>query len=244
MLNKFLLMLLTTLSLPSHVQATEFKVDLIQLEPWAMHNPDPSSAAPFVGIIVELLDEFEHRSGHTSVRALTPYARVEAHLQQGVVDFSLMAWGDARASYANRGTLLQPLAFGVRALKGIELNSYADLSQITTSATRGLKIDPVFDADSSLKKDTVLNYTMGVEKTLLNRDSQAIAGSLSSINYIIKQRHAQDKFGDTLFLNNTFFSVAYSKKAKNIAAEAEVNAIFQTMVDDGTVSAIYNKWIN
>lgn len=132
----------------------------------------------------------------------------------------------------------------MRALKGIKLNSYADLSQITTSATRGLKIDPVFDADSSLKKDLVLNYTMGVEKTLLNRDSQAIAGSLSSINYIIKQHHGQDKFGDTLILNNTFFSVAYSKKAKNIAAEAEVNAIFQTMVDDGTVSAIYNKWIN
>ena len=214
MLKQCLLIFCAALSLPSHVQATEFKVDLIQLEPWAMHNPDPNSAAPFVGIIVELLDEFEQRSGHTSIRALTPYARVEAHLQQGVVDFALMAWGDARASYANRGTLLHPLVFGVRALKGIKLNSYADLSQITTSATRGLKIDPVFDADSSLKKDLVLNYTMGVEKTLLNRDSQAIAGSLSSINYIIKQHHGQDKFGDTLILNNTFLAWPIRRKRK------------------------------
>ena len=95
--------------LASGALAREFKVDLIQFDPWAKKNPDPNSAEPHVGIIVDLLREFERRSGHSTIQTLTPYARVERDLEVGDCDFSIMAWGDARAAYANRGTAFVPL---------------------------------------------------------------------------------------------------------------------------------------
>lgn len=71
--------------------AAEFTVDMIQFDFWAMANPAPTSAEPHVGIVVDLLNEFERRSGHTTKRTLTPYVRVEQDLQRGNIDFSVMA---------------------------------------------------------------------------------------------------------------------------------------------------------
>jgi polar amino acid transport system substrate-binding protein len=223
--------------------ATEYKVDLIQFEPWAMLNPDTTAKVLYVGIVPDLLDEFERRSGHTTTRILTPYIRVEINLQRGISDFSLMAWGPARALYANRGTAFVPLQFGIRAHKDVSIKSYADLASITTSVPRGLRVDPRFDVDTTLSKDDVLDYTMGINKTALRRDSQAVAGSLSTINNIIEKLKLQSEFGDTIILNTTHFTVAYSKKSIHIEDEEAVNAVFKTMVTDGTAKRIYDKWI-
>jgi polar amino acid transport system substrate-binding protein len=230
-------------SVCSLASALDFKVDLIQLDPWAFTNPTPNTAEPNVGIVVDLVKEFERRSGHTAHQVLTPYARVEQDLENGDCDFSIMAWGPARARYANRGTAFVRLNFGVRALKGVSIKKYADLHNITTSATRGLKIDPVFDADTTLKKDFVVDYTMGVNKTAMHRDSQAVAGSLATINHIIHKLGLDSEFGDTIVLNTTYLTVAYSKKSPLYAAEAEVNAIFKAMVDDGTARKIVSRWM-
>jgi polar amino acid transport system substrate-binding protein len=223
--------------------ALEFKVDLIQLDPWAFVNPEPNAAEPNVGVVVDLVKEFERRTGHTTRQTLPPYARVESNLEHGECDFSIMAWGPARARYANRGTAFVRLDFGVRAQKGVRLKKYSDLHNITTSATRGLKIDPVFDADTTLKKDYVVDYTMGIKKTALHRDSQAVAGSLSTINHIIHKLQLDGEFGDTIVFNTTYLTVAYSKKSAHPEAEAVVNAVFQAMVADGTARKIVNRWM-
>ncbi len=223
--------------------AAQLRVDMIQFTPWAMPNPDKTAAAPYVGIVVDFLDEFERRSGHTTQRVLTPYGRVELDLESGATDFSVMAWGDARARYANKGTCLVPMDFGVRARKGIVLHSYQDLYKITTSASRGLKIDPRFDEDPEARKDMVLDYTTGVKKTASRRDSDAVGGSLSTINYLIATLGLEDSFGDTLVLNTTHLTVAYAKRSPQVSLEAEVNAVFKSMVDDGTARRIYGKWL-
>jgi polar amino acid transport system substrate-binding protein len=208
-----------------------------------MKNPDANAAVPFIGIVPDYLDEFERRSGHTTKRVLTPYVRVEKNLENGWNDFALMAWGPIRAAYANRGTAFVPLEFGVRAHKSVSIKSYADLAAITTSAPRGLKVDPRFDIDAALRKDYVVDYTMGIKKTAMRRDSQAVAGSLSTINNIISKLQLESEFGDTIHLNTTHFTVAYSKKSARLADEAQVNAIFKTIVDDGTAKRIYDKWM-
>lgn len=223
--------------------AAEFTVDMIQFDFWAMANPDRASPEPHVGIVVDLLNEFERRSGHTTKRTLTPYARVELDLERGNIDFSLMAWGEARSAYANRGAVLAPLHFGVRALKGIALKDYGSLKDITISSSRGLKIDPRFDADQTLKKDFVRDYTTGVRKTALHRDSQAVAGSLLTINHIIRKMGVQDEFGETLVLNTTVLSVSFSKKAPQAALESQVHAVFKSIADDGTAKRIVDKWL-
>jgi len=229
--------------LASGALAREFKVDLIQFEPWAKKNPDPNSAEPHVGIIVDLLHEFERRSGHRTIQTLTPYARVERDLQNGDCDFSLMAWGDARAAYANRGTAFVPLDFGVRARKGVRVRSYEDLKKIIIGTPRGLKVDPRYDVDPEIRKDLVLDYTLAIRKAVADRDAMAVAGSLSTIGHIIHKLKLEAEFGDVLVLNTTHLTVAFSKKSRQLDAEAEINAVFKTMVDDGTAKRIYERWM-
>ncbi len=90
-------MLLITLlfSLQAAAAAT-FKTNMIQFDPWTrlVAGGDGSQTE---GIIVDLLNEFERRSGYKTERTMVPCARVEQNLQQGSTDFSLMAWGEARA---------------------------------------------------------------------------------------------------------------------------------------------------
>lgn len=228
---------------PGAARALDFKVDLIQFEPWAKKNPDPQASEPLVGILVDLLREFERRSGHRALMTLTPYARVERNLEQGDCDFSLMAWGDARAAYADKGTVFLPLEFGVRARKGVPVRHYDDLHRIVVGTPRGLKVDPRFDADPRIRKDLVLDYTLAIRKAAADRDAMAVAGSLSSIDHIIRKLKLQAEFGDILVLNTTHLTVAYSKKSAQPAAQAQVNAVFKTMVDDGTARRIYQRWM-
>ncbi|WP_271007404.1 substrate-binding periplasmic protein [Paucibacter sp. B51] len=229
--------------LASAAQAREFRVDLIQFDPWAKKNPDPDAAEPYVGIVVDLLKEFERRSGHRTIKTLTPYARVERDLELGDCDFSIMAWGEARAAYANRGTAFVPLEFGVRARKGVRVRSYEDLKKIIVGAPRGLKVDPRFDADPEIRKDLVLDYTLAIRKAVADRDAMAVAGSLSTLGHIIRKLGLEAEFGDVLVLNTTHLTVAFSKKSSQIGAEAQVNAVFKTMVDDGTARRIYERWM-
>ncbi|MCV2358266.1 transporter substrate-binding domain-containing protein [Paucibacter sp. TC2R-5] len=225
--------------------AQEFRVDLIQLDPWAKPNPDPGRKGKeaYVGIVADLLNEFERRSGHSTVRTLTPYARVERDLQLGDTDFSIMAWGEARAAYANRGTAFVPLDFGVKARKGVRLRSYEDLRQIVVAAPRGLKVDPRFDVDADVRKELLVDYTQAIRMTIAQRDAKAVAGSLSSLGHIIHKLGLEDEFGDVLVLNTTYLTVAFSKKSPLLASEAQVNAIFKTIVDDGTAKKIYERWM-
>ncbi|MCV2353033.1 transporter substrate-binding domain-containing protein [Paucibacter sp. B2R-40] len=225
--------------------ATEFRVDLIQFDPWAKPNPDLAQAAkePYVGIIVDLLREFERRSGFKTSRTLTPYARVERDLQVGETDFSIMAWGDARASYAVRGTVIVPLEFGIIPRSGLVLKDYAALQKVVIAVPRGLKVDPRFDQDEGIKKALLLDYTQAIRMTMADRDAKAVAGSLSTLSHIIRKLELEAEFGDALVLNTTHLTVAFSKKSPLLEAQTQVNAVFKSIVDDGTAKKIYDRWM-
>jgi polar amino acid transport system substrate-binding protein len=149
---------------PLASRALELRVDLVQLSPWAMENPDRSSPEKYVGIYVDIAKEFEKRSGIALKTRLTPYAQVEQDLEDGVCDLSFLVGSSERARFADRGSDLLALEFGVRAAKGVTLKSYNDLKAITVSVTQGLKVDPKFDNDASLKKEFDIDYATGVKK--------------------------------------------------------------------------------
>jgi len=222
--------------------AATFKTNMIQFDPWTRLVAGGTDGQT-EGIIVDLLNEFERRSGYTTERTMVPYARVEQNLEHGVTDFSLMAWGEARARYAERGSCLVPLSFGVRARKNFHISDYEALYNIRIGTPRGLKVDPRFDADTVMNKQMVLDYTTGVMMAGLGRDVDAVAGSLSTINYLIAQNNMQDRFDETLVLNTTHLAVAFSRKSPLFTKRHSVNAIFDAMTQDGTARAIYEKWL-
>lgn len=221
-------------------QAIEFKVDMIQLDPWTM--PDPSNANKFIGIVPEVMAEIEKRTGHKIVGTMTPYARVENDLKEGNIDFSLMAWGDQRAEWANKGVAAFTLKFGVIATKGTSIKTYADLKGVKISVPRGLKVDVKFDEDTTLTKDLDLDYTIGVKKADAGRVN-AVAGAIESILVIATGLGIRDKFGDELVLRTADVTISYSKKAPNIAHAAVINDAITKMVADGTMAKIRDKWL-
>jgi polar amino acid transport system substrate-binding protein len=236
------LILLSVLKFEQAAAAGTFKTSMIQFDPWTRQISGEGSDKT-EGIIVDLLDEFERRSGYKTERTMVPYARVEQNLQQGAIDFAVMAWGDARAVYAERGSCLVPLAFGVRARKSFHIGQYDDLYKIRIGTPRGLKIDPSYDVDQQMNKQMVLDYTTGVMMAGLGRDVDAVAGSLSTINYLIAQNKMQDRFDETLVLNTTHLAVAFSRKSPRFAKRHLVNSVFDAMEKDGTARAIYEKWL-
>lgn len=242
---KFFIKLFILLSLNqfSIAYSNEYSVNLIQLEPWTFEDTDTSGRRIYRGILVDLLDEFEKRSKHKTKKTLTPYVRMESNLKQGNIDFTFLVWSNDLVNYANKGTVLLRFQFGVRAQKGTAIKNYNDLKKIVISVTRGIKIDPKFDNDISLKKNFVADYTRGVLKTSADRDSKAVAGALGAINYIIKKNKLEHRFEDTFILRNVYLSVCFSKKSPNMKDEKMVNKVFQEMVNDGTVDKIYHKWI-
>ncbi|MEJ2794752.1 transporter substrate-binding domain-containing protein [Iodobacter sp. LRB] len=237
------LLLFSIIGLSKQTNAIEFKVDLIQETPWAFQNP-AQSGAPYAGILVDLLAEFAKRSGHTTKITLTPSIRVIHYLKNGSTDFSIMIWNKKNEPYANKGTFLFPVHIGVRAKKGVSVIRYEDLKNITTSVPRGLDIEPEFDSDPLLKKDLVQNYMIGVQKTAANHDSQAVAGSLATINYTIKKLGLTQQFGNTFLLGTAQLTIHFSKKSPRIKDEASINAVFKEMLNDGTVRDIHSKWMD
>ncbi|MCV2353470.1 transporter substrate-binding domain-containing protein [Paucibacter sp. B2R-40] len=226
------------------VQAAEFKVDVIQFEPWAYRINGGTAAESYAGVLVEYMREFERRSGHTVVLTLTPYARVELNLKTGATDFSLMVWSDARAAYARRGAEILPLRFGVRLIKGVAASQPHELRGLRMGVPRGLTLGQHFDADPLIDKQMTLDYTQAIRMVVKGRGVAGVAGSLATIDHLIRKLQVESYFGEELFLNNSYGVVAFSMRSKNIALEREVNAVFESIAQDGTAARIYRDFMS
>lgn len=222
-------------------RAVELSACIIEFAPWGFPRPRSLGGVEEVGVMFDMINEFERRSPHKVQRKMLPYARVELELEHGGCDFALMAWSDKRSTYANKGTVFMPLEFGVIAAKGRRLRQYEDLKPLTISVARGLKVAPRFDEDEALSKAVDRDNLTGVKKASMQRTS-AVAGSLSTLRWLIAELGAEEQFGDTLVLQTNDFASAYSKRSAYPELEGAVNGVFNAMVADGTVGKIYQRW--
>jgi polar amino acid transport system substrate-binding protein len=227
------------LSTPAH--AIELNGCIIDFEPWGFLRDQGIVGVEPVGVMFDMVSEFERRSNFKVTRKLLPYARVELELELGRCDFALMAWADARSSYANKGTVFLPLEFGVVAVRGNPLKNYDDLKRLHISVARGLKLAPTFDADAGLRKSIDRDNLTGVKKAIAGRVN-AVGGSVATIRLLIAKLGAADHFGDVLVLRQNQFALSFSKKSPKLEHEAEVNRVFASMVADDTVRKTYAKW--
>jgi ABC-type amino acid transport substrate-binding protein len=69
-----------------------------------------------------------------------------------------------------------------------------------------------------------------------------VAGSLSTLRWLISELGAEEQFGDTLVLQTNDFASAYSKRSAHPELEGAVNGVFNAMVADGAVGKIYQRW--
>jgi polar amino acid transport system substrate-binding protein len=229
-------------ALAGAAQAVELTACIIEFAPWGFIRPRTLGGVDEVGVMFDMIKEFERRSPHSIVRKLLPYARVEVELEYGGCDFALMAWSDSRARYAKKGTVFLPLEFGVIAVTGMRLQQYDDLKALTISVARGLKIAPRFDQDETLAKSMDRDNLTGVRKAAMQRTT-AVAGSITTLRWLISELGVTKQFGDTLVLQTNDFASAYSKRSKHPELEQAVNSTFKGLVSDGTAASIYRNWV-
>jgi polar amino acid transport system substrate-binding protein len=215
---------------------------MIEFKPWAFMQGEPQTER-IVGVMPDILAEFERRTGTAVNKRLLPYARVEVELERGSCDIALMAWSDRRASYANKGTVFLPLEFGVLAAKGVVLKSYQDLAGLEIGVPRGLSISPEFDNDARLNKQLEKDNLTGILKLVRGR-TQAVTGSLLTLRYIIQEAGVTDKFGDALVLKVNDFSAAFSKMSPRVDEQVKTDAVFKEMKADGMIKKIINSWFS
>ena len=131
------------------------------------------------------------------------------------------------------------MPFGIIARKGVPLSSYDDLTPLTISLLRGLKITPEFDSDTSLQKEYDKDYQIGLLK-IAHQRLDAIAGAIPTIFYMAKQENHPDLLGDYLVMKKIPIVLQCSKKSPNLDVMQELNKVIQAMNEDGTLTRLLN----
>jgi len=218
------------------------KVDVVGVEPWGFDQSDGSGHVVATGILPDIVAEFVRRSGVLVDLQVKPYARVVRDMMVGDCDVAFLAWSDDRRPYANIGTILATINFGVKARKGHPLATYSDLHSLTIGVVRGMAIEPEFDADKALRREESVDYTTAVKKAAAGRGGDAVAGSLASIDFIIEKYGLTDYFGDEILLTKRLVAVHFSRKSDNQQVAAIVNRTMDEIVADGTAAEIIHRW--
>ncbi len=230
-------------SMPS--RPPPLRVAVIQMDPWGMSGSfDARPVAGLSGIVPELLDELERRTGLPTHRVLTPYARVEAELAAGLADCSILAWSEHRAAYAIKGCKLLALDFGVLPLRSIgPVGRVEDLLSLPVAVPRGLHVATAFDADARIPRYAVLDYAMGVRMAALRRGVYAVAGSIASIRAAARRQGLEGHFGSGLVLSQRPVTLSFSKLSAHLAQFDRIDAILNEMAADYTVQHVADRWL-
>ena len=178
--------------------ARELKFITVETAPWASY--DQESGEP-VGAFPDLVAEIERRSEFRIKMALRPFTRINPGLESGDQDCTIILWHESRAPLVERGAAVFPMAFGVVAHKNAVLKEYDDLTKLTISQTRGLKITRQFDEDERLVREYDRNYKIGLHKMAHNR-LDAVAGVIPTILFMAGQEGLAEELGDYLVMKN------------------------------------------
>lgn len=213
--------------------ARELGFVTIEAAPWAYREAggDPAGAFP------EIVRALEQRTGLRMRIALYPLARVEQAMATGSQDCTIILWNEARAPHVLRGEAVYPMPFGVIAAPGLPLAHYEDLAALRISVTRGLSMNPRFDADPALRKDHDRDYLTGLRKIAHGR-SDAIAGALPTIRHIARTHGLETYLGSTLPLGEVPLTLQCSRHAPVSVDLPVLDAALRAMRADGSLARI------
>lgn len=219
--------------------AESMKFISIEVAPWAYLN---EGQYKHVGIFPDIVEEIERRTGYTIEVTITPFTfeRVNRELMIGRQDCTIVIQDEEREDFVLVGEKLFDHMMGVVAIKKYPLKIYPDLYDLTISTHKSLIITKKFFNDDKLKKEFDVNYDIGLRKIKHGRVN-AVAGAISTIQYLAKNNNIEDMLGEPLILKLEPVSLQCSKKSKNIDLIESVNDAIRKMKVDGTLEKIMAK---
>ncbi|HVI49816.1 MAG TPA: transporter substrate-binding domain-containing protein [Candidatus Sulfotelmatobacter sp.] len=209
----------------------------IGVAPWAFLD---KASGQNMGVFPAVVSELERRTGIQIRQAYEPFARIDHELETGAQDCTILVWADSRARIVERGELVASHPMGVIARRGVKLSSYDDLKGKTISVLRGLAIEPRFDGDNSIIKDSDSDYVLGVRK-MAHQRVDGVAGAVPTIQYLARQEGLEQYLGDRLMLADTPLVLQCSKKSANLDLLPALNKAIRQMREDGTIDRIKSE---
>jgi polar amino acid transport system substrate-binding protein len=185
---------------PAQAGEAVLQACMIDQEPWG------SLAAPEASIYGEVFREIGKEIGlHIDVRA-APLVRTLDDVRTGACQFTITSWQPARADKLTLGAAFATIDYGILPRRGLAVAAEADLHGHSVALVRGLLLGGGFDGDPAITRIGVYGYEQAVLMTASSR-ADAAAGSIVTLNRLVRQHGVTDKLGPPLVLSHVTLAV-------------------------------------
>jgi len=212
---------------------------VIHSEPLGFVNDE----GQLTGVQVDIINAIAKNSGLCINTFLMPYPRIWQGIKLGKHDGGIVFKSESRSYMVDYVAKIRAVKVAVITRKPIEVNSYDDLKGISIAARRGIHLSERFDSDSELAIMEVNQYEQ-VIKMLIHDRVDAMAGSAFVLHYILRVNNGLEKvdFSKKLNLGEKEQWVQLSKKSKHTDKIPLLNSAVQTMINNGTLDQITEKY--
>lgn len=233
-----------TILLTSNITADEhesIKFDILRSYPFAYVDNDGAK----VGTFWEYVDLISRKSKFDIDRRITPKARVVANLQSGASDAAILFKAQGLKDHVEYVAIVRSIPILIATQKGTLINSYEDLRQLkTVGIFRSGSINPEFDNDESIHKESVSNYPSLV-KMLNSKRLDAIAGNGVVITALINQLCLQDTIDiSPLIMGNREQWLVLSKQSAHLDKADKLKESVQRLKNEGALDLIFDTHLS
>lgn len=252
---KFIIFVILSLMMFSNLMGDDkvIKVAFDEWPPWKMTKVDPIS-----GIDAEILYAIEDRSDLKFEFVVAPWRRCIEMLKNSDVDMitSFMDNEERQefATYIQPNYFIDKVRLYSRLDQILQIKNYEDLYKYKIGGVVGAHYNNRFDNDEQInielvahedqlikmldarRIDLIINWETSFDQFVINVDKQ---------NMITKYEFDlfSTEIDDAKYLNQSALYFAFSKKSDKLKFNIEISKILSSMIENGEVDRIINKFL-
>ena len=217
--------------------ATALQVRTIAIAPYGIDDSGKLS-----GIYYDLTHSLLIKSGLASEHHIFPYGRIIHELKLGKTDLTIMFKYKELANYVDYIHPLPALKNVVIGRYGHDYQNIKQLEGLNIAYLNGAKFSDEIDSNPKINKQIVEDFNQGLLMLKKSR-VDAIIGPMEPIISGAKQLGlSKSFFGKPLTVSERTPWLQLSKQSKNHISAEKLKAIFNKMMDQGTLESIQKKY--
>ena len=196
-----------------------------------------------VGYHFDFLTALEERSGSCIDKTLLPYSRARRSIELGEHDGGLLLRSTNLDPYVEYIVKLVTSRTVIIPKKGISLDSYDDLTNITFGKLRGTNLNERLENDPNISFIKISSYEQGL-KMLKKGRIDAIVGNERGLSYIENNDIANDvNLSGKFVVGQREVWLVLSKKSENLDKAKQLKRAAQALINEGVFENILTKHI-
>jgi polar amino acid transport system substrate-binding protein len=233
---------LSCLLFPGSSFADDICLDMhvIQSVPLGFYDENNKAA----GLHIEVLQEIEKYSGICMTKRIMPIARIWKSIEEGKHDGGLILKSSARSHLVEYVAFTRNIETIVIPRKGLNIENYKALHNMSIAKTRGTPLSNSFDRDNKLNIVEVTSYGQVVEMLKYGR-IDAVAGGAAPIFYHLSAYEGiqnEMDVGNKFILGSREQWLQFSKKSANLDQIPKLQKATELMMKNGDYDRIMLKY--